>query len=374
MPDPQLRPTAIPGLVLVDLDVQRGDDGWFTESWHLDKLTALGLPVFRPVQQNIRVFAHRGDTRGFHGEPWDRVLQVIHGLAFGAWVDLRPGPMHGTVATAELGPGTAVYVPRGVGNALQILKRDTTVVTLMNEQWTPEARQRYLTADLYDPRFDVQWPIGRRAARVVDSDVAEPPPQRPARAGGPRRAVPEPARAMEDPAEPFRVLFVCTANICRSAYADVAARAGAPKGVEFGSAGTSALVGQPIDPPMAEQLQGIGRPAEHRARQLTKGLADEADLILAMTSEHRRYILDVWPGLAQKTFVLGHAARVTAQLSEPVPRTELAELLWANRTVDESDDVRDPYNQGVEAAEFAASTIDSYLEVLLRALRSYPPA
>ena len=46
----------------------------------------------------------------------------------------------------------------------------------------------------------------------------------------------------------YRVLFVCTANICRSAYADVVARSRGIGGIEFLSAGTHALVGQPIGP------------------------------------------------------------------------------------------------------------------------------
>ncbi|HLR27805.1 MAG TPA: dTDP-4-dehydrorhamnose 3,5-epimerase family protein, partial [Ruania sp.] len=45
--------TAIPGLVLFDLSVHGDDRGWFKENWQREKMTALGLPDFGPVQQNI---------------------------------------------------------------------------------------------------------------------------------------------------------------------------------------------------------------------------------------------------------------------------------------------------------------------------------
>ncbi|TRY16462.1 low molecular weight phosphatase family protein, partial [Tessaracoccus rhinocerotis] len=75
------------------------------------------------------------------------------------------------------------------------------------------------------------------------------------------------------------MLFVCTANICRSAYADVVARSAGVPGVEFSSAGTRALVDQAIDPPRAANVRA-GDPTAHRARQLTRDLVSEADLIL----------------------------------------------------------------------------------------------
>ena len=60
-------------------------------------------------------------TRGLHAEPWDKLISLAHGRIFGAWVDLRPGAGFGTVFTLELGPETAVFVPRGVANGYQAL-------------------------------------------------------------------------------------------------------------------------------------------------------------------------------------------------------------------------------------------------------------
>ena len=48
----------------------------------------------------------------------------------------------------------------------------------------------------------------------------------------------------------MKVLFVCTANICRSPSAEALARAAGLPDVVFGSAGTHATGGEPINPDM----------------------------------------------------------------------------------------------------------------------------
>lgn len=173
---------------------------------------------------------------------------------------------------------------------------------------------------------------------------------------------------MTDGRPPYRVLFVCTANICRSAYADVLAGRRAPVGVEFGSAGVQGLVGHPIDPSMAHHLGGGEDSAAHRARQLTRGLASEADLILAMAAEHRRYILDEWPAFARKTFVIGHAAREIAAMPAEVTLDGLTAHLWSHRTSNRGDSVPDPYARGPEAAALAAGLIDGHVDAILARL------
>ena len=67
--------TGIPGLVVLDLPVHGDNRGWFKENWQRAKMTALGVPDLRVVQNNVSFNAKRGVTRGRHAEPWD--LSVI---------------------------------------------------------------------------------------------------------------------------------------------------------------------------------------------------------------------------------------------------------------------------------------------------------
>ena len=85
--------TPIPGVVLYDLPVHGDNRGWFKENWQREKMVALGLPDFRPVQNNISFNEKAGTTRGIHAEPWDKFISVATGRIFGAWVDLREGPV-----------------------------------------------------------------------------------------------------------------------------------------------------------------------------------------------------------------------------------------------------------------------------------------
>jgi protein-tyrosine phosphatase len=87
-----------------------------------------------------------------------------------------------------------------------------------------------------------------------------------------------------------KILFVCTANICRSPMAEaifdaLADDTGLPFRAE--SAGTAALVGRPMAPEAVAALAeaGIYREA-HRARQVSGGMLEEAELVLVMSARH----------------------------------------------------------------------------------------
>lgn len=166
--------TAIPGLLIVDLVVHGDDRGWFKENWQRAKMTALGLPDFGPVQHSVAHNTAAGVTRGFHAEPWDKLVSVAHGRIFGAWVDLRPGASFGQLVTVELGPDKAVFVPRGVANSYQTLLDETVYSYLVNDHWSPEATASYSYVNLADETLDVPWPIPLDRATISAADQAHP--------------------------------------------------------------------------------------------------------------------------------------------------------------------------------------------------------
>lgn len=169
-----VRTTPIPGLLVVDLPVHGDARGWFKENWQRAKMVALGLPDFTPVQNNMSYNAEAGSTRGLHAEPWDKLIGLAHGRIFGAWVDLREGPTFGTSFTLELGPETAVFVPRGVANGYQALEADTAYSYLVNDHWSPEARASYTYLNLADETVAIDWPIPLAEATISAADAAHP--------------------------------------------------------------------------------------------------------------------------------------------------------------------------------------------------------
>ncbi|WP_336856760.1 bifunctional dTDP-4-dehydrorhamnose 3,5-epimerase family protein/NAD(P)-dependent oxidoreductase [Sinomonas albida] len=166
--------TPIPGVVLYDLPVHGDNRGWFKENWQREKMLALGLPDFGPVQNNISFNEKAGTTRGIHAEPWDKFVSVATGRIFGAWVDLREGPSFGAVFTAELDPSKAIFIPRGVGNAFQTLEDGTAYAYLVNDHWSADAQSQYTFLNLADETAAVPWPIPLAQAELSDKDRAHP--------------------------------------------------------------------------------------------------------------------------------------------------------------------------------------------------------
>ncbi|MSS44844.1 sugar nucleotide-binding protein [Cutibacterium sp. WCA-380-WT-3A] len=167
--------TDIPGLLVLHLPLHGDNRGWFKENWQREKMIALGLPDFRPVQNNMSHNTRAGVTRGMHAEPWDKLISVATGRILGAWVDLRDGDSLGTVVTIEMGPETAVFVPRGVANGYQALEDGTTYTYLVNDHWSAEAKKSYTFVNLADPVLGINWPISLNDAELSEADRNHPP-------------------------------------------------------------------------------------------------------------------------------------------------------------------------------------------------------
>ena len=166
--------TPIPGLLVVDLPVHGDARGWFKENWQREKMLAAGLPDFGPVQNNISFNAERGVTRGIHAEPWDKFISVASGRVFGAWVDLRKGEDFGTAYWHEITPSTAIFVPRGVGNAFQTLEAPAAYTYLVNDHWSEAAQAEYTFLSLADETVSIPWPIPLEDAEMSAKDRGHP--------------------------------------------------------------------------------------------------------------------------------------------------------------------------------------------------------
>jgi dTDP-4-dehydrorhamnose 3,5-epimerase/reductase len=186
MSDLRVTATPVPGLLVVDLPVHGDARGWFKENWQRAKMTALGVPDFGPVQNNMSFNATRGATRGIHTEPWDKFVSVATGRVFAAWVDMREGESFGRTFWTEIGPDVAVFVPRGVGNSYQALEDRTVYSYLVNDHWQPGPAYPALRLD--DPQVAIPWPIPLSSpeAEVSEKDrknplLAEVTPMKPRR-------------------------------------------------------------------------------------------------------------------------------------------------------------------------------------------------
>ncbi|WP_240771124.1 adenylyl-sulfate kinase [Nocardioides sp. GY 10113] len=170
---------------------------------------------------------------------------------------------------------------------------------------------------------------------------------------------------------PLRVLFVCTANICRSPYMDLSARQrAAGSGIEFASAGTHGFDAHPVDATMAGVLRDRGVDGAaieaFRSRPLTRDLVAAADLVITAEASHRQFVLDEVPGAFRKTFSLGQLAASLERVEDDLTGLDLVAAVGQHRaTATEAMDVKDPYRRGREAADAAADQIDGLLAAVL---------
>ena len=167
----------------------------------------------------------------------------------------------------------------------------------------------------------------------------------------------------------LQVLFVCTANICRSPSAEALATAEALPGVVFRSAGTHALDGERVNPDMVSALPDGLDTSGFRSRRLTPDLVDQADLVVTMEAAHRDFVLGEQPAAFRKVFTLGQLARAVESAPAGLDRTALLEHLGSTRrNADPALDVPDPYRRGAEAAAGCVASLRMLLRTVLPAL------
>ena len=171
----------------------------------------------------------------------------------------------------------------------------------------------------------------------------------------------------------MRVVFVCTANICRSPFLELSARAlaGAGADVEFSSAGTQGWVDQPMSPEMAVLLPE-GAADEFRSRRLDAAILRDADVVLTAEASHRALILEEHPQHFRKVFTVGQLAAFATEHPDLHGR-DLVEAAGKRRTAARPEhDIADPYRRGAVAAESAAGTISTMLSVIVPRLGGSP--
>ena len=90
-----------------------------------------------------------------------------------------------------------------------------------------------------------------------------------------------------------------------------------PGGFLVSSAGTRALVGEPMQPISADIVRTFGGdPEGFAARQLTPRILRGIDLVLTMTSGHRGEVLQLDASLLKRTFTIREFARMLDVLAQ----------------------------------------------------------
>lgn len=111
-------------------------------------------------------------------------------------------------------------------------------------------------------------------------------------------------------------LVVCTGNVCRSPALQMMLECGGDTpswrdlGVDVVSAGTAALVGNPLDPTMRRALVDLGVTPDDgfAGQQITNPLIESATVVLTATRDHRARVFRLVPSALRRTFTIAEFA------------------------------------------------------------------
>lgn len=184
----------------------------------------------------------------------------------------------------------------------------------------------------------------------------------------------------------FRILFVCTGNICRSPMAEALLRARLEELRSNAAIGTASagLVpgGQAAHPSAVEAVALLGGDlSAHRSGQLTAEALEGADLVIGMTREHVREVVALRPDLWARTFTLREVVR-RGRAVGPRPETVhrpgwIASLHAGRKTADllgrsDDDDIDDPLTGDASVFRETAREIDRLVRELAGLLQPSP--
>jgi dTDP-4-dehydrorhamnose 3,5-epimerase len=172
-----VEPTEIPGLVAVRVKQITDERGTIREFFRQSAMQEAGLHAGPWLQLNVTE-TKPGAIRGLHGEPTTKLVSVVSGTAFGAYLDARPdSPTRGKVVTIELTLGTQVLVPPGVCNGFQVTSDvPSQYLYCFDREWSPTLGG--FGVHPLDPALGIAWPIDVDAtdgSLLSAKDAAQPP-------------------------------------------------------------------------------------------------------------------------------------------------------------------------------------------------------
>jgi dTDP-4-dehydrorhamnose 3,5-epimerase len=169
-----VRPTRIPGVVLLEPKVFGDARGFFFESFNQRRFDeAIGREVAF-VQDNHSLSA-RGVLRGLHYQlprPQGKLVRVARGEVFDVAVDLRRGsPTFGAWVGELLSAENKrqLWIPEGLAHGFLVLSETAEFLYKTTDYYAPE-HERCIRWD--DPELGIEWPSSGVAPAVSPKDAA----------------------------------------------------------------------------------------------------------------------------------------------------------------------------------------------------------
>ena len=155
--------TGIDGLLVVRWPTHGDERGFFRQTYQIGEIAeAMGREVV--LRQGNHSRSAPGVLRGFHAEPWDKLVYAVRGNVFAAVADIRPdSPTFGKAETFRLGDGEGgerirLFISQGLANSFCVTG-DVIADYLydVSDYWREGLSKPSVAWD--DPDLAVDWPV-----------------------------------------------------------------------------------------------------------------------------------------------------------------------------------------------------------------------
>lgn len=153
------------------------DRGFYAELSHVPEVESVVGMEFKVKQLNLS-HSKSNVIRGFHAENWNKLLTVISGSCFCAWVDVRPdSPTFKEVVTMQMGEGEnahfgSMFISAGIGNSFCVTTGPLNYLYGVDQLYAERDTSGDVAISLFDPDIDIAWPIERSQMIVSERDLA----------------------------------------------------------------------------------------------------------------------------------------------------------------------------------------------------------
>ena len=157
----QVKPCALPEVLVIEPRLSRDERGFFYESFNQAAFArATGIST-RFVQDN-HSYSLKNVLRGLHYQiqrPQGKLIQIVSGEVFDVAVDLRRssqtfGKWVGYTLRAE--HRHCVWIPAGFAHGFLVVSDGAEVVYKVTDYWAPEYERKIIWND---PDLNIRWPL-----------------------------------------------------------------------------------------------------------------------------------------------------------------------------------------------------------------------
>lgn len=165
--------TPFKGVYYLPYQPHRDDRGYYTELYRLPELDQLLDQPFQVRQQNLS-YSQEHVARGIHAENWQKLLTVLTGSVFCAFVDFRvKADTFGQIFTATCGPDDltgSFFLPAGIGNSFCVTSGVAHYLYAVDQLYADRNITDDIAVNLFDPDLAIPWPIAQEKLIFSDRD------------------------------------------------------------------------------------------------------------------------------------------------------------------------------------------------------------